>query len=320
MNLEEEIRNGYKISSKMKRVWLLQMEATKAIIEICQRHNLKIWAESGTLLGCIREKGFIPWDDDIDLAMLRDDYDKLLEYAPKELPYPYFYQTAYTESVPYNRAHSQVRIAGTAAMLNGEAYSSIDQSIFVDIFVLDVVPDEPERLSEKIHNVFYLKSIVDNLYIPNRFSFIMSPKQYYWFFKRVLLKLRYDFITVYKQLEDEMRRDNIHENSKIVKFALICNESYIRNKGLNKEWYDETIWMSFEDIQIPVPIGYDKILSTIYGRDYMVPSERPSAHGGYLVLDTVNSYKNYLNEIRKKTDKERIKRIISKLKSLITHP
>lgn len=77
MNLEPETRNNYYISVEMKKVWAVEMQLLKKLLEVCEKHHLKIWAEGGTLLGAVRHQGYIPWDDDIDMAMLRDDYDRL---------------------------------------------------------------------------------------------------------------------------------------------------------------------------------------------------------------------------------------------------
>ena len=81
MNLEPETRNGYYISADMKKVWAVEMQLLKKLLEVCEKHHLRIWAEGGTLLGAVRHHGYIPWDDDIDMAMLRDDYDKLQAIA-----------------------------------------------------------------------------------------------------------------------------------------------------------------------------------------------------------------------------------------------
>ncbi len=63
---------------------------------MCKKYNLKCWADSGILIGTVRYQGFIPWDDDIDMVMLREDYDKLVEVADKEFSASYFFQTIYS--------------------------------------------------------------------------------------------------------------------------------------------------------------------------------------------------------------------------------
>ena len=109
MNLEEETRCGYLITAKMKSVWNIQIDLVQKLLEVCKRYDLRIWADSGTLIGTIRHKGYIPWDDDIDLVMMRDDYDKLLAVSNAEFKSPYFFQTAYSEHAPYSHGHAQLR-------------------------------------------------------------------------------------------------------------------------------------------------------------------------------------------------------------------
>ena len=75
--LKEETRRDYTISETMKKAWAVQMDLLQELLRVCNEHGLRVFADSGTLIGAVREKGFIPWDDDIDVAMLRNDYDKL---------------------------------------------------------------------------------------------------------------------------------------------------------------------------------------------------------------------------------------------------
>ena len=81
--LKEEYRNGYLITEKMKKVWAVELDLLSELDRVCKKYNIKYYAAFGTLLGAIRDKGFIPWDDDIDVWLLRDEYERLKQVAPK---------------------------------------------------------------------------------------------------------------------------------------------------------------------------------------------------------------------------------------------
>ena len=75
---EPEIREGFFVDSTMKTVWAAELEVLQTIAEICAKYNLTWYAGFGTMLGAIRHEGYIPWDDDLDIMMMRDDYMKLI--------------------------------------------------------------------------------------------------------------------------------------------------------------------------------------------------------------------------------------------------
>lgn len=91
MDMNEEVRDGYVVSAQMKKIWSIQMRLMAKLLDVCQRNNLHIWVDGGTLLGTIRHHGYIPWDDDLDLVMLRDDYERLLQIAPQHFTPPHWH-------------------------------------------------------------------------------------------------------------------------------------------------------------------------------------------------------------------------------------
>lgn len=93
---------------KMTKLQKIELEILKKIDEVCKKHNIKYWIDSGTLLGAVRHKGFIPWDDDIDIAMLREDYEKFLKVAQKDFGNEYFLQTKNTDK-KYPLFYAKVR-------------------------------------------------------------------------------------------------------------------------------------------------------------------------------------------------------------------
>lgn len=292
MNLEEEVRKGYTISKKMKAIWAVQMKMVVKVLEVCKKHNLKIWADGGTLLGTVREHGYIPWDDDVDMVMLREDYNKLVEIAPTEFEDPFFFQCAYTDKL-YPRGHSQLRYNGTCAILPHEINCKFNQSIFIDIFVYDYLPKNKnlfvERLlkaellrrllNQRVYSKLSLSHPFKNIkFIANRLYFAFNP------FKKVYSK----FEKLYSQYDAEKDIKKLCCPT----FAL----AQVFNVERKKEWYEKTIYMTFEDIQMPVPIGYDEILKDQYG-DYMTPVKAPSMHGT-TIFDPYRSYKDVIQDIK----------------------
>lgn len=88
--LQEEVRSGHLVSKKMKEIWAIELDLLMELQHVCKKYDLKLCAESGTLLGAVRHQGFIPWDDDIDVAMPRKDYTHLCKIAKEEFTSPYF--------------------------------------------------------------------------------------------------------------------------------------------------------------------------------------------------------------------------------------
>ena len=93
---KEEERNGFTISETMKRAWATELDVLSRVIAVCKKYNLTYYAYYGTLLGTVRHHGYIPWDDDVDIALKYEDYRKLLEVLPGELPETFGISSMYT--------------------------------------------------------------------------------------------------------------------------------------------------------------------------------------------------------------------------------
>lgn len=146
-SLKEEVRNGFTVSEKRKRVWLKELECLELFRNICEKHSLTWFVIGGTLLGAIRHGGFIPWDDDLDVAMPRADYKKFLNIASKELQPPFYLQTAGSDKEFYC-GFSRIRNAETTALIHNQwtAKSKAINGIFLDIFPFDCVPDSTSEM------------------------------------------------------------------------------------------------------------------------------------------------------------------------------
>lgn len=282
----------------MEDIKQIQLVLLGELLRVCQSHNLPVWADGGTLLGAIRHKGFIPWDDDIDMMMMRPDYDKLVEIASQEFKAPYFFQTAYTENVPYPRGHAQLRMDNTTAILPTDITQDFHQGIFIDIFPYDAVPDDPSARDRLIQDRDRMFAEMTEYAYGHLSVFSASHN-------RALRSVRKDIDTggfkgFYASFEDLFRVYPISRNKTIACLSFITD---LRKFQRDKEWYSETLMVPFEDTTIPIPAGYDQILTKQYG-DYMTPVKAPTYHGGFAVLDTQKSYREYLPALRKQRKKD----------------
>lgn len=286
-SLEEEIRNGFSITKERKEIWQIELDLLNKLTEVCNKYNLKFYADAGTLLGAVRHKGFIPWDDDIDVAMLREDYDKLIAVADQEFQDPYFLQSGYNEK-GYARGHAQLRNSHTTAILESEKESNckFNQGIFMDIFVLDAVPDNITELEKEKKKIENLNRIIFNKM--NRNKKITSVKD---FVKKIIFSF-FSLEKAFRKKEKILKSVDLNNVSNIAPLGFIFEtQKRIRDKHL----YDETVLLDFENTKIPAPKEYDLYLQNRYGKDYMTPKNVSTTHGG-VIFDTKKSYKEYLKK------------------------
>ena len=160
----EENRCGFEISSLMKRCWAAGLQTIIDMSKVCERHNIQWFAFCGTLLGGVRHHGFIPWDDDVDICMKREDYMKFLQYAPAELPSYYTVETYdeydYNEKENYVADYDGITRINTTRLpdfnpdrmkyFHGFPYPS-----GIDLYPLDCISDNPDEdnLMKELHRL-----------------------------------------------------------------------------------------------------------------------------------------------------------------------
>ncbi|MBR5598246.1 MAG: LicD family protein [Lachnospiraceae bacterium] len=282
---EEETRWDYLITKKQKKIWALELEILEFLDEICKKHGLRYYLEHGTLLGAARHQGFIPWDDDLDVGMPRPDYEKLKVIMETEIREPFFFQTAYTDSLMFPFA--KIRNTNTTAI--EEVYCTEDaphQGIYIDIFPLDGVFLEENAPYERMEREIWMT--------------ISSPEVVIEAMeKNTPFFLPYDMLIslLEKPIRDRFRQFEallVSSYDKATEIGLILPAIYGMNRKYSKSWYEKTVELPFEHLRIPAPAEYTKVLELLYG-DYMTPVQGASAHNE-IFMDPDRSYLEYYRE------------------------
>ncbi len=263
----------------LKHIHKVQMELLLEFDEFCKKEGLKYQLFAGTLLGAVRHNGFIPWDDDIDIVMKRDDYEKFLDlYKPND---NVFLQTLSSDP-QYYRQFSRLRRNGTIYKQNRYAHLDMHHGVFIDIFPLDYVTNNysDEKFRMKVINVL------------TNFNLYRSYLGHWDTYKGERpFKMKLVSLTNYlfsKNLFDKWNKNILmkRKNTGYINHLTDGTTKRMFDRFLMEENdFDEMRYMEFEGYQFPIPKNYHKILTTCYG-DYMKlpPIELRHPHHGIVEI------------------------------------
>lgn len=264
---KEEVRDGFLIEEMMKRAWAAQIEVLKEVEKFCKRHNINYYAEWGTLLGAVRHKGFIPWDDDIDICMKREDYQILLKYGMEELPEGYYIINPYTDAEfgdPFTRVVNSRYINTTEPFL--QKYHGCPFAVGLDIFPLDYIP--ADGAEHDLQHALIQMAIVCKSALKageNAEDSLCQLEEYcnYHFDsgRSILQQLNIlidSLCAMYK--EEECRY-----------IGPVHHYVVYGDCRMEKSCYQEPVWLPFENTEIAVPTDYLRAVREEFGEDYMTP-------------------------------------------------
>lgn len=258
----------------------IQKKALKILVEfdkICKENNLKYTLAAGTMIGAVRHKGFIPWDDDIDVYMLREDFNKLRQIAPYKLPMNLFYQSHQTDP-EYYYLFDKIRLNGTVFKEKVLSNHNINHGIFIDIFPIDLMPGNKVKNDLQYFKYRIYRSILMAKYLNLDARNVK---------KRIIAKtiqniFKYiDMDSLYKKCEAiAQRKEKLRGNT-----SLYCRNFNCLSKDKKREIYYKSsfthlISTNFEGKEFLMSADYDQMLKALYGNYMILPpkSERKTTH------------------------------------------
>jgi len=270
---------------------------------VCKKNNIKYSLDAGTLLGAVRHKGFIPWDDDIDVVLLREEYEKLDKIASEQFLEPYFWQTFSTDP-DHGRGFARLRNSSTTYILHseqvgGKACFTHNQGVFIDIFIFDKVPDdevERARFMDKLAidqgYAWRLRMQKTVKYTPRMF---LHP---YTVLQKIRHTIYYKIFGIDKVVQARRKLDSQaqkyrFENGKMVSRLTFCAD---RNNRLSvsvpQYFLEDLTTVEFEGYTFSATRYWNEYLNIMYGEWHEhVVSHDPS---GDAFIDLDNSYVKYL--------------------------
>lgn len=285
--LEKEI-DGFEVTKKLQKIKAIEIDLLRNFDKVCKKHKIKYILWAGTLLGAIRHHGFIPWDDDLDVCLNRQEFEKLLEISKDEFEDPYFFQTYETDRkffFPYAR----LRNSNTTGIIKCDYSSNYNNGIYIDIFVLDGFPmNDKEYLCFMKKNDFLLRMVK---LFDNKESYDKN------IIKNIIKSIIKNLLN--RDYFIEKYISNIKKYSISNKIGLVTHGKDLCKKYwcFSQDFY-ETTCIDYYDIKVSIPKEYDKILSNMYGNYMRLPpvEERGKWHDDSIIFDPDIPYKEYMKK------------------------
>ena len=255
--------------------------------DFCNEHGLLFYMCGGCCIGSLRHKGFIPWDDDVDVFMPRDDYEKLKELWPKYANTEKYACVYADKNCVDGNLFVTIRDNETTAIKPYQVDMDISHGVALDVLPLDGWPDGKMKRKMQVfwalvYSLYCAQTVPVNhgkaVSVAGKIALTLVPSK----------KLRYK---LWKLAERKMTKYPIKECNYITE---LCSGPYYMKKQYPREAFDKAIWVDFENVKMPIPQGYDVYLRTAFG-DYMKlpPKEKQKPHHDAIFIDLNNSYKKY---------------------------
>lgn len=276
---------GVLTPEQFRKMQLIELDMLVELDRVCRENGIKYRITGGTLLGAVRHKGFIPWDDDADVNMLREDYEKFKKIAYKLNPDICYFQDHDTDP-EYRWGYGKIRRTGTKYVRVGQEHLKCKTGIFIDVFPLDNVPNSTIGRIVQDWCCFMLRKVAYSEV--GRVSEKESP-----FARKVytlLSKIPIDFVHRRLKAMTKNNRNTDPNDVRVLSFKA-AGKLYTKNSlhsryGVNKEWMREFREYDFEGKKLIGPKNYHDYLTYMYG-DYMKlpPENKRQQHSPFSEID-----------------------------------
>ena len=289
VSMEPEEICGYFVTEQQKKIWNIEINILVEFMRVCNKNKLKYFVAHGTLLGAVRHKGFIPWDDDIDVNMPRKDFDKLVKLSKKEFEEPFFFQVVSNDKNSFSGT-GKLRISTATGMDFQDIGANTNNGLFIDVFPMDgIIEDEKKRKKQSKKVESYRGLLLAKIY-GERLDYYHQYEKDEWEKLTKKAKLFSQNYLIYK-FNKWCKK---YSNSTIEREGIISFITDYTCCYWYKEDYENLIMLDFETIKVPAPQNYQRCLSIKWG-DYMkMPNDnvKGKKHGD-VIMDPDIPYAEY---------------------------
>lgn len=274
---------------RIREIQDTQLSMLEKFSELCKENDLRFFLFYGSLLGAVRHKKMIPWDDDIDIVMLRKDYNQLLLLSEEILPYPYVLQTSSNDAECFYGGYSKLRNSDTTAieMVNWE--HECNHGIWIDIFPLDYMEEDNELRDNQLNLIKNMQRLLyAKTYSKDCSSFRdISPDQ--WMIYGDLAScIERDWLI--SQLDNALTE--CKQSSYVSVLARYCGNEY--PICFPYQYFEKQIETEFSGIKLPIPMEWKSCLLSIYGERYLqLPNAEEQIPKHRAFFDCHTKYKEY---------------------------
>lgn len=272
----DEVREGFFIPGMVKRCWAVQLDILDLVCQICDRHGISWFANYGTLIGAARHNGFVPWDDDLDICMLRDDYDRFLSVAQEELPEGYLVINVYN-SLEYNNFLTRITNGSSINISQDylDSHCGFPYVCGIDVFPLEYLYADPEREEERRTRGKALLDLAESVHDDpkaDRETTLKKAEEIAGFPLDHTIPLEPALL---RGISDVFRECTSPESGFAASMPQWCRK---KRQKYPIDYFKQTALLPFEDTVVRVPVNYAGDLKTVYGHWEVVKKEG-GAHG-----------------------------------------